>query len=117
MAPADRRTKLLAALVPVGAILLIAGYRMAPHPWNVAPVGALFVLSGLYVQKGWRQWALPFAAILLSDALVYLRYDGTLFHLGRLGDYAGFALILLGGAWAARRALGWRVAAVLTAPV
>jgi hypothetical protein len=104
------------ALAPILTILLIAAYRLAPHPSNVAPVGALFVLSGLYVRTGWRMWALPFGAVLASDALVYLRWDGSLFHLERLVDYGGFALIALMGR-ATSGSLGLRIASVAAAPI
>jgi len=103
--------------LPVAAILAIALYRLAPHPWNVAPVSALFLLSGLYLGRGWRAWLLPFAAVLVSDALVYYRWNGTLFEAGRLWDYGAFALILLIGAWAGRRVFAWRLGSVLSAPV
>jgi hypothetical protein len=104
-------------LAPLLTILAIAAYRMAPHPWNVAPVGALFVLSGLYLGAGWRAWALPFAAVILSDALVYLRWDGSLLHPERLGDYLAFALILLMGRSAAGRGWAFRLGGVLAAPI
>jgi hypothetical protein len=110
---AARPSPLVAAL----AILLIAGYRFAPHPWNVAPVGALFVLSGLYMGAGWRAWALPFAAVVLSDALVYLRWDGSLIHPDRLVDYLGLALVLLTARAASGRGLGFRLGSVAAAPV
>lgn len=104
-------------LAPLATILLIAGYRMAPHPWNVAPVGALFALSGLYLGRSWKSWALPFAAVLGSDALVYLRWDGSLLHPARLVDYLAFALVLLIARACAGRRLSGRVGAVLAAPI
>jgi hypothetical protein len=117
--PANHRRPAITpgVLVPLLTILLIAAYRMAPHPWNVAPVGALFVLSGLYLGATWRAWVLPFAAVLLSDAVVYLRWDGSLLHPERLGDYAGFALVLLIGLAAAQRPGAARIGSVLAAPV
>jgi hypothetical protein len=114
--PVERPRPAGSAILALLAILLIAAYRLAPHPWNVAPVGALFVLSGLYLGRGWRAWALPFAAVLVSDAFVYLRWDGTLLHPERLADYAAFALILLIGGWAARRGAVLRIGSVLVAP-
>lgn len=104
-------------LAPLLTILAIAAYRMAPHPWNVAPVGALFVLSGLYLGGGRRAWALPFAAVILSDVILYLRWDGSLFHLERLGDYLAFAMILLMGRSASARGLAFRLGGVLVAPI
>jgi hypothetical protein len=112
-----RRAARLPAIAPFATILLIAAYRLAPHPWNVAPVGALFALSGLYLGRSWKGWAVPFAAVLASDVLVYWRWDGSLLHLGRLVDYLAFALVLLIGRACAGRGVPARVAAVLAAPV
>jgi hypothetical protein len=99
------------------AVISMAAYRLAPHPWNLAPAGALFALSGVYLGRGPRAWLLPFAAILVSDALIYLRWDGRLVHPERLGDYAAFALVLAVGSLAKGRATGWRVGSILVAPV
>lgn len=86
------RSHLLAGLV---AVALLAAYRLAPHPWNVAPVGAMFALGGFYLGGGWRGFALAAAASLASDALLYWRWDHSLFHAERLVDYAAFLVIYL----------------------
>lgn len=104
-------------LLPLLAILLIAAYRLGPHPLNVTPVGAMFVLGGLYLGGTWRGWALPFAVILGSDAFVYLQWDGSLFHPERLVDYAAFAMIALLGAAAAKRGWATRIGAVIATPI
>jgi hypothetical protein len=105
------------ALTVALAVLSMAAYRIGPHPWNVAPAGALFALSGVYLGRGWRAWILPFAAILVSDALIYLRWDGSLIHPERLGDYLAFALVLGVSSLARGRAAAWRIGSVLVAPV
>jgi hypothetical protein len=105
------------SVVPLLMIVAIAAYRWAPHPWNVAPVGALFALSGLYVTRRWIAWVAPLAAVVASDIPLYLRFDGTLLHADRLVDYMGFALVLLIGRACAGRALAARAGAVLAAPV
>lgn len=127
MAEAQIRRRPAAPLIPLATIALIAAYRLAPHPWNVAPVGALFALSGLYLGRGWKAWALPFAAVMVSDAIVYLRWDGSLMHPDRLGDYLAFALVLLAGQWASGRGASgrgasgrgamWRIGGVAVAPL
>jgi hypothetical protein len=99
------------------AIVLMAAYRLAPHPWNVAPAGALFLLGGLYLGRSWRGWAVPFAALIASDALIYLQWNGSLWQPSRLIDYAAFALVGLLGRAAAGRPAGWRIAGVAAAPV
>jgi hypothetical protein len=118
MAKLQTRPRLAPGLIiPVATVALIAAYRLAPHPWNVAPVGALFALSGLYLGRGWKAWALPFAAVMASDAVVYLRWDGSLAHPERLGDYLAFAPVLLMGRWGGSRGAAARIASVLMAPV
>jgi len=112
-----RDTRSFSTIVSLVTIVAIALYRIAPHPWNVAPVGALFALSGLYLGRSWNSWATPFAAVLASDALVYWNWDGSLFHPDRLIDYLAFALVLLAARACARHGLGARICAVLAAPV
>ncbi len=114
---ASRPRALLTQIVPLATILLIVAYRLGPHPWNIAPIGALFALSGLYLGRTWKAWILPFAAVIASDVPVYLRYDGSLMHAGRLVDYSAFTLVLLLGRIGASRGVALRVGAVLAAPV
>jgi hypothetical protein len=102
------------------ALLIVAAtlYRALPHPYNVAPIGALFLLSGLYLpRRGGTAWVLPFGAVILSDLIAYYQWDGTFFRFGRLIDYAALVLIGLLGRWARERAIGARLACVLAAPV
>jgi len=98
------------------AIVLMAVYRLAPHPWNVAPAGALFLLGGLYLGRSWRGWAVPFAALIASDALIYLQWNGSLWEQSRVIDYVAFALVGLLGRAVSSRPAGWRIAGVAAAP-
>jgi hypothetical protein len=103
------------------AVFLIAAaatYRLVGHPYNVAPIDAIFLLSALYLpRRGAVVWVFPFAAVILSDALVYYQWDGSFIRFARLIDYAAFALIGVLGLWAKRRGVGARIAAVFVAPV
>jgi hypothetical protein len=99
------------------SILLMAAYRLAPHPWNLAPTGALFLLGGLYMGRSWRGWALPFAAVIVSDAVLYWRWDGSLWRPARLIDYLAFALICLVGRTVSQPGAGPRVIAVAVTPL
>jgi hypothetical protein len=47
-------------------ILAAAAYRLAPHPWNVAPVCSMAFCGGLYLGKRWAL-LVPLAAMLVSD--------------------------------------------------
>ena len=104
-------------LAALAAIAALAIYRIAPHLPNLTPVGAMFVLGGLYLGRKLVWMAAPFAALLASDAVLNLAYDGRPFHPERIVDYLAFALIALAARWTAQRPLPWRIAAVLGAPV
>ena len=54
-----------------GLIILVALARVVPHPWNVAPIGALGLFSGAYIATRWA-WALPLVALLLGDLFLGL---------------------------------------------
>jgi hypothetical protein len=108
-----RRTQ----LATLGAIALVALYRIAPHPWNVTPVGAMFVLGGLYLGRSFAWMAAPFAGLLVSDTVLNLAFDGRPFHPERLVDYLAFALIGLAARWTAEKPFAARVGVVIGAPV
>ena len=112
----DQRSHSASLPIACAAIVLMAVYRAAPHPWNVAPASALFLLGGLYLGKGWCGWAIPFVALIVSDAILYWQWDHTLWRPERLIDYGGFALIGLLGRAAADRPAGVRIGAVAAAP-
>jgi hypothetical protein len=78
--------------------LAAAAYRLMDHPWNVAPLGALALMGGLYFG---RRYALlvPLAALAVTDVVLNLRMGYGVFHAARLFDYGVFALIGLLGMW------------------
>jgi len=104
-------------LAALAAIAAVAVYRIFPHLPNFTPVGAMFVLGGLFLGRNLAWMAAPFAGLFISDAVLNLAYDGRAFHPERLLDYAAFAVVGLAAYWAARRPMGWRIAAVVGAPV
>jgi hypothetical protein len=103
-------------LAALGAIAALAIYRIAPHLPNLTPVGAMFVLGGLYLGRGFAWMAAPFAGLLISDIVLNLAYDGRPVHPERIVDYAAFALIAVVARLAAERPLPWRIATVVGAP-
>jgi hypothetical protein len=111
---AAMRSTQLAAL---GAIALVTLFRIAPHPWNVTPVGAMFVLGGLYLGRNLAWMAAPFAGLLISDTVLNLAYDGRPMHPERLVDYLAFALIAVVARWTAEKPLVARIGVVVCAPV
>jgi hypothetical protein len=85
--------------------------RLLPHPWNVTPLGALFLFSGVPFRRKRDSLLIPLGALLLSDyAVIHFTYGR---HYAWLSPYSwtGFLLVGLLG-WTLRRHLtvarGWR---------
>lgn len=104
-------------LATLGAIFAVATYRVLPHLPNLTPVGAMFVLGGLYLGGNLVWMAAPFAGLLISDTVLNLAYDGRPIHAGRVFDYAAFLLVGLVARWMADKPLAARVGLVVGAPV
>ncbi len=75
--------------LPYGLIAAGAVLRVAPHPWNFAPIGAMALFGGAVLSGGWA-FAVPLAALLLSDAVLG-------FYPGWIWVYGSFVLIVLIG--------------------
>lgn len=101
----------------LAAIAAVAAYRLAPHLPNLTPVGAMFVLGGLYLGRNVAWMAAPFAGLLISDTLLNMAYDGQAIHPGRVVDYLAFLLIALVARWAAEKPMAAKIGVVLGAPV
>jgi hypothetical protein len=104
-------------LATLAAIAAVALYRISPHLPNLTPVGAMFVLGGLYLGRGWGWMAAPFAGLIVSDTVLNLAYDGRPIHAGRVFDYVAFLAIGLFARWMAGKPLAARIGAVVAAPV
>ena len=73
------------------AVVVIALFRLVPHPPNVSPVAALALFAGAHITQRWLAIALPLAAMLLSDLVLG-------FHPFMGVVYGAFALsALIGG--------------------
>ena len=76
------------------AIIALAAFsRLVPHPLNFAPIGALGLFAGSYLDRRWA-WVVPLAALLLSDAV--------------LGFYSPLLMLFVYGGFAAGALLGHR---------
>src|SRR5205807_8975990 len=87
----EKQILLLRTLLIVTTLLLAAILRVAPHPWNFTPVGALALFSGAMIRD--RRLAV------LSAMLVMLAGD-LVIGFNKLSPlvYASFALsVLIGG--------------------
>jgi len=54
----------------VGLILFAAIMRIVPHPWNLAPVGAMALFSGAVIRNRVMAFVLPLVAMLAGDVFV-----------------------------------------------
>ena len=90
----DNKARLAALLV---AIFAAAAMRLLPHPPNFSPIAAMALFSGAYLPKRALAFVAPFAALLLSDAVLG-------FYAGMNFVYFSFALtVLIGWAVASRK--------------
>ena len=95
------------------AIFLIGGAALfrCLRPWvggpeNFAPLAALALCGSVYFQKPWN-WVGPLMALLISDAVLNLRYGQPLFTANTLAAGASYLLIAeLGRVVAARPSWG-----------
>ncbi|MGQ9643643.1 MAG: DUF6580 family putative transport protein [Ignavibacterium sp.] len=71
-------------------ILAAAFVRLIPHPPNFAPIAAMALFSGAYFNKKSFAFAVPLAAMFLTDAVIG-------FHSSMWIVYLSFALIVLIG--------------------
>ncbi len=85
------RLGLIAGLI-FGAAML----RLLPHPPNFVPIGAIALFAGARFGRRWLAFALPFAAMLLSDSLIEWS-TGAGFHDGMPVIYGALALVVLLG--------------------
>lgn len=85
-------------------ILVAAASRLLPHPPNFAPVAAIGLFAGATLDRR-VAWLVPFAALLLSDAVLGFYHPVSLFW-----NYAGFGASLLIGAWLKGRFSAGRLA-------
>lgn len=73
-------------------IVAVALSRLLPHPPNFSPVAAMALFGGVYFTRKLWSFAIPMAAMLLSD--IFLGFHGTLFFV-----YISFALVAMIGIW------------------
>lgn len=67
-------------------IIAVVASRLLPHPMNFAPIGALGLFSGAYLQDK-RAWLVPLVALFISDFFI-----GFYNPLVMLSVYASFAI-------------------------
>ncbi len=82
-------------------IFTAAMSRLLPHPYNFTPLGAMGLFGAAYFSKRWLAFAVPFAAMWVSDLIldnvVYAQYYNGFQWFGHIWVYLAFALIVLIG--------------------
>ncbi len=80
-------------------IMLAAIYRLLPHPWNLAPVGAIALFGGAYFGSPIAVVFVPLVSLWISDLilnnLIFSQYfpEFTLFYSGFAWQYGSFVAI------------------------
>ena len=81
-------------LLAIAIIVVAAALRIAPHPWNFTPVGAMALFSGAIIKDRRLAFAFPLLALFAGDLFVGF-YKVTIL----LMVYASFLLSVLIGRW------------------
>lgn len=87
--------------MPYLYILAAVVLRVIPHPWNLSPMGAMFLFSGGTFRSKLQAMLVPLAALLISDyAVIQILYHGR-FGWFSPWNWSAFALVGLIG-WTLR---------------
>ncbi len=65
-----RDGRIFRGLLIVGMILFAAVIRIVPHPWNLAPVGAMALFSGAVIRNRVVAFLFPLAALAAGDLFI-----------------------------------------------
>lgn len=87
----------------VALIVLAAALRVAPHPWNLTPIGAMALFSGAMVRTRWAKFTLPLVALFVGDIFVG-------FHRLMPAVYTSFLVSVAIGTWLEKRRSAARIA-------
>src|SRR6266446_6920746 len=82
----------LRTVVVLSMILMAAVLRIAPHPWNFTPVGAMALFSGALVRDRRLAFLFPLLALFAGDLFVG-------FHKLMFVVYASFLVNVAIGLW------------------
>jgi hypothetical protein len=89
--------------IALAMIALAALSRLLPHPPNFTPIAAIGLFGAAYMQRRWLSFAVPFAALFLSDLLlnnvVYAQFYDGFQWITSLWLYLAFGLVIGVGHW------------------
>jgi hypothetical protein len=91
-------------VLALGIIALAAALRIAPHPWNFTPVGAMALFSGAVIKNRRLAFVVPLLALFLGDIFIG-------FHKLMPIVYASFLLSVAIGFWLRDRRTAGRISA------
>ena len=66
----EKESLLLRTILIFAMILLAAALRLAPHPWNFTPVGAIALFSGAMVRDRRLAFLFPVLVMFATDAMI-----------------------------------------------
>jgi hypothetical protein len=66
----QKENLLYRTLLALALIVLAAALRIAPHPWNFAPVGAMALFSGAILKDRRLAFLFPLVALFAGDAFI-----------------------------------------------
>ncbi len=70
MENSENETVLLRTILIFAMIVLAAALRLAPHPWNFTPVGAIALFSGAMVRDRRLAFVFPMLVMLATDLII-----------------------------------------------
>ena len=88
----QKETLLYRTLLALALILLAAALRIAPHPWNFTPVGAMALFSGAVLRDRRLAFFFPLLALFLGD--IFIGFHKLMFVV-----YASFLVNVAIGLW------------------
>lgn len=89
-----KETVLYRLLFALAIIVVAAALRIAPHPWNFTPVGAMALFSGAIINERRLAFAFPLLALFVGDLFVGFYKFSVMFLV-----YASFLLSVVIGRW------------------
>jgi len=92
----EKHALLFRTLLALLMIAVAAAVRIAPHPWNVTPIGAMALFSGAVLRDRRLAFLFPLLALFAGDIFVG-------FHKLMFVVYASFAVNIAIGLWLRER--------------
>lgn len=92
----QKENLLYRTLLALALIVLAAALRIAPHPWNFTPIGAMALFSGALLKDRRLAFIFPLVALFVGDIFIG-------FHKLLPIVYASFLINVVIGLWLRER--------------